>query len=78
MKHKQYSEKLEQVLAQGLKDQNEWTRLQTALVLDDFKKPLEAMEKEAKALIKNDYNKYVARVLNRALNKRYGTSNKVR
>lgn len=78
LKHKQYSEKLEQVLAQGLKDQNEWTRLQTALVLDDFKKPLEAMEKEAKALIKNDYNKYVARVLNRALNKRYGTSNKVR
>ncbi|MDA9597219.1 sulfatase [Flavobacteriaceae bacterium] len=78
LKHKQYSKKLELVLAQGLEDQNEWTRLQTALVLDDFKKPLEALEKEAKTLIKSDYNKYVARVLNRALNKRYGTSNKVR
>ena len=65
-------------LAEGLSSKNEWTRLQTALVIDDFSFAALNLEKKSKELIKNDPNKYVVRVLNHALNELNGTKKKVR
>lgn len=78
LKHKQSTENVIKILSQGLENENEWTRLQTALVLDDFKKPLKTLEKKAQEHVDSDYNKYVVRVLNHGLNQLNGTSNKVR
>ena len=78
LKHKQSSGTLIKILSQGLENENEWTRLQAALVLDDFAKPLEILEKKVQEHIETDYNKYVVRVLNHALNQLHGTSNKVK
>jgi hypothetical protein len=66
------------VLSSGLKAENEWTRLQTALVLDDFQYALKVLEKQSQNLIDSDTNKYVVRVLNHGLNKLNGTLSKVR
>ena len=66
------------MLSKGLKAKNEWTRLQTSLVLDDFKEPLKILEKEVQNHIETDKNKYVVRVLNHGLNLLNGTSKKVR
>ncbi len=78
LKHNHTSENLIKTLSQGLEAENEWTRLQTALVLDDFKEPLKALETKAQKVISNDFNKYVVRVLNRGLNRLNNTSNIVR
>lgn len=78
LKHQSGSKKIIKTLSMGLKAADEWTRLQTALVLDDFDMPLRALEKEAQHCIEKDYNKYVIRVLNHALNNLNGTSNRVR
>lgn len=78
LKHQSGSKKIIKTLSMGLKAEDEWTRLQTALVLDDFDMPLRALEKEAQYRIEKDYNKYVIRVLNHALNNLNGTSNQVR
>jgi uncharacterized sulfatase len=72
------SKEVIKILAEGLEAENEWTRLQTALVLDDFETALKQLVPAAKKSIKQDYNKYVVRVLNRGLNKLYGTSNTVK
>jgi len=72
------SKEVIKILAEGLEAENEWTRLQTALVLDDFQTALKQLVPAAKKSIKQDYNKYVVRVLNRGLNKLYGTSNTVK
>ena len=66
------------VLSNGLKAENEWTRLQTALVLDDFQYALKVLEKQSQNLIDSDNNKYVVRVLNHGLNELNGTLNKVK
>jgi len=78
LKHDSYSKKLMKVLSSGLKAENEWTRLQTALVLDDFQYALKVLEKQSQNLIDSDTNKYVVRVLNHGLNELNGTSRKVR
>ena len=65
-------------LSEGLNDENEWTRLQSALVIDDFTFAVRNLEKKSNEMIKNDPNKYVVRVLNHALNVYNGTDNKVR
>ena len=65
-------------IAEGLAADNEWTRLQSALVADDFNYAIQNLESESKNLVKNDPNKYVVRVLNHALNALNGTNNKVR
>ncbi len=78
LKHESYSKELIKVLSSGLKAENEWTRLQTALVLDDFQYALKVLEKQSQNLIDSDTNKYVVRVLNHGLNELNGTSRKVR
>ena len=78
LKHQQHSKKLIDVLSKGLKAENEWTRLQAALVLDDFESVLKALKNQAQNLINTDSNKYVVRTLNHGLNQLLGTSNKVR
>ena len=65
-------------LAEGLDNDNEWTRLQSALIIDDYSFTIRNLEKKSKEMIKNDPNKYVVRVLNHALNIYKGTNNKVR
>ena len=65
-------------IAEGLDNDNEWTRLQSALIIDDFNFAIQNLESESKNLVKNDPNKYVVRVLNHALNIYNGTNNKVR
>mgnify|MGYP003305024342 CR=1 FL=1 len=62
-------------LAEGLDNDNEWTRLQSALIIDDFSFAVRNLEKKSKEMIKNDPNKYVVRVLNHALNIYNGTDN---
>jgi len=78
LKHDSYSKELMKLLSSGLKAENEWTRLQTALVLDDFHYALKVLEKQSQNLIDSDTNKYVVRVLNHGLNELNGTSRKVR
>ena len=78
LKHESYSKELIKVLSSGLKAENEWTRLQTALVLDDFQYALKVLEKQSQNLIDSDTNKYVVRVLNHGLNELNGTLRKVR
>ena len=78
LKHQQHSKKLIDVLSRGLKAENEWTRLQAALVLDDFENVLKELKNQAQNLIITDSNKYVVRTLNHGLNQLLGTSNKVR
>ena len=65
-------------ISEGLAADNEWTRLQSALIIDDFSFAVRNLEKKSKEMIKNDPNKYVVRVLNHALNIYNGTDNKVR
>ena len=76
--HQSSSKKIIKILSDGLNAENEWTRLQTALVLDDFLEVLKELESKANNLIRTDSNKYVVRVLNHAINDLNGTSNKVR
>ena len=78
LRHESQSEELMKVLSNGLKAENEWTRLQTALVLDDFQNAHKVLEKRSQNLIDSDTNKYVVRVLNHGLNELNGTSNKVK
>ena len=78
LKHRHTNKSLIELLSKGLKARNEWTRLQTSLVLDDFKEPLKILEKEVQNHIETDKNKYVVRVLNHGLNLLNGTSKKVR
>ena len=78
LKHRSSSNKIFKILSQGLEAENEWTRLQAALVLDDFQDVLRALEDEAKNQINSDPNKYVVRVLNHGLNNLNETMNKVR
>ena len=78
LKHGFLSENAINKLYEGLSAENEWTRLQSALVIDDFDYAVQKLEKESKNLIKTDPNKYVVRVLNHAVNVLNGTENKVR
>ena len=61
-------------LKTGLIDNNEWTRLQSALVIDEFKIAAKKLENYIKKSKANDKNKYVVRVVNRSLNKLNNTN----
>jgi len=63
-------------LSAGLKDKNEWTRLNAALVLDEIDEKAEPLIPDLKGVM-DDENKYVVRVANRALNQMQGTNNVV-
>ena len=78
LKNQHSSKQIINTLVSGLESDNEWTRLQTALVLDDFSEVMKTLEDKAQELIKTDYNKYVVRVLNHGLNQLRGTDNEVR
>jgi len=78
LKNQHSSKQIINTLVRGLESDNEWTRLQTAMVLDDFSEVMKTLEDKAQELIKTDYNKYVVRVLNHGLNQLRGTDNEVR
>ena len=78
LKHGSQSKKIINILSEGLEAQNEWTRLQTALVLDDFQQALKILENQSQNLVSTDTNKYVVRVINHGLNQLNGTSIKVK
>jgi arylsulfatase A-like enzyme len=61
-------------LKMGLIDNNEWTRLQSALVIDEFKIATKKLENYIEKSKANDKNKYVVRVVNRSLNKLNNTN----
>ena len=69
LKHENKSEDLLTPLKLGFKSNNEWTRLQAALVVDDFSYVAGAIEKIIQKKKESDPNKYVVRVVNHALNK---------
>jgi len=64
-------------LSAGLKDNNEWTRLNAALVLDEIDEKARPLIPDLQSVM-DDENKYVVRVANRALNQMLGTNNVVR
>lgn len=64
-------------LSSGLKSENEWTRLNAALVLDEIDEKARPAIADLQSVM-NDKNKYVVRVANRALNQMLGTNNVVR
>ena len=68
LKHENKSEDLLTPLKVGFKSNNEWTRLQAALVADDFSYVAGAIEKIIQKKKESDPNKYVVRVVNHALN----------
>jgi N-sulfoglucosamine sulfohydrolase len=72
------SEKSIEVLKNEIQSQDEWTRLLTAQVLDEIDEKAKPLESQLqKAIAKNDTNKYVIRVANRALNELNKTNNVV-
>ena len=58
----------------GFKSKNEWTRLQAALVADDYSFIADALENTIEKQKESDPNKYVVRVVNHALNSLNKTS----
>ncbi|MDX1285929.1 MAG: sulfatase-like hydrolase/transferase, partial [Draconibacterium sp.] len=64
-------------LSAGLKDKNEWTRLNAALVLDEIDEKARPLIPDLQSVM-DDKNKYVVRVANRALNQLLGTNNVVK
>jgi arylsulfatase A-like enzyme len=72
----QESEGLKALAAQ-LKSTNEWTRLSSALVLDEIDEKARPLIPNLKSVM-TDQNKYVVRVANRALNQMQGTNNVVK
>jgi len=66
------------VLISELKSQNEWVRLNAAIVLDEIGEKARPAIDALKEALKDKENKYVVRVANHALNVLLGTSNSVR
>ncbi|NQU52909.1 MAG: sulfatase-like hydrolase/transferase [Bacteroidetes bacterium] len=64
-------------LAAQLKNSNEWTRLNSALVLDEIGEKARPVIADMQSVM-NDENKYVVRVANHALNQLQGTNNIVK
>jgi uncharacterized sulfatase len=64
-------------LSAGLKDKDEWTRLNAALVLDEVGEKARPLIQDLQSVM-NDKNKYVVRVANHALNAMLGTENVVK
>jgi len=66
------------VLISELKSQNEWVRLNSAIILDEIGEKARPAIGALKEALKDKENKYVVRVANHALNVLLGTSNRVR
>jgi arylsulfatase A-like enzyme len=64
-------------LSEQLKNSNEWTRLNAALVLDEIDEKARPLIPDLMSVM-DDNNKYVVRVANRALNQMQGTNNMVK
>tara|TARA_B110000037_G_C17022127_1_gene465784 strand:- start:737 stop:1174 length:438 start_codon:yes stop_codon:yes gene_type:complete len=64
-------------LSEGLKDKDEWNRLNAALVLDEIGEKARPAINDLQSVMK-DQNKYVVRVVNHALNMLLNTTNEVR
>ena len=65
-----------QILTKELKSSDEWVRLSATQVLDEIDDVAKPAINDLKAVM-DDENKYVVRVVNRALNQLLGTDNKV-
>jgi len=66
------------VLESGLRDPDEWVRLQAATALDEIGELARPVIPAMKKALNDKHNKYVVRVVNRALNVLEGTNNQVR
>jgi uncharacterized sulfatase len=66
------------VLSAGLEDDNEWARLQAAIVLDSIGEMARPAAGALKRALTDQPNKYITRVANHALNVMNGTNNTVR
>ena len=65
------------VLAKELESEHQWGRLAAAIVLDEMDDQARPAIAPLKKALKNQPNKYIIRVANRALNEMLGTDNKV-
>ncbi len=65
-------------LAEDLKAQNEWARLEAAIVLDELDEIVRPKVADLQDALIDQPNKYIVRVANRALNELLGTSNTVK
>ncbi len=66
------------VLASALKGDQQWARLQAAIVLDELDTAAQPLVDDLRACLNDQPNKYITRVANRALNELLGTENQVR
>ena len=74
LKHENEPQDLLAPIKNGFKSKNEWTRLQAALVADDYSFIADALENTIEKQKESDPNKYVVRVVNHALNSLNKTS----
>jgi uncharacterized sulfatase len=65
------------VLTEELKGEYEWGRLAAAIVLDEMDEQARPAMPALKAALKNQPNKYIVRVANRAINELAGTNHQV-
>jgi len=65
------------LLEKRLSDRNEWARLEAAIVLDELDESARPVLPAMKAGLKEQPNKYIIRVLNKAVNDLEGTANRV-
>jgi N-sulfoglucosamine sulfohydrolase len=66
------------VLIAAMEDDNQWARLQAAIVLDNINEMARPAEAVLKKALTDQPNKYITRVANRALNVMNGTENAVK
>ena len=65
------------VVADAMKGDNEWARLEAAIVLDELDESARPVLKDLQAGLVKQPNKYIVRVSNKAVNDLLGTDNKV-
>ena len=66
------------VLKKALAGPHQWARLEAAIVLDEMEEQARPLIPELKKALRNQPNKYIVRVANRALNDLLNTNNEVR
>lgn len=65
------------VLSAALAGENQWARLEAAIVLDELDETARPALESLQAALKDQPNKYIVRVANKAVNDLLGTENKV-
>jgi len=65
------------VVANAMKGDNEWARLEAAIVLDELDEAARPTFEDLQAGLVDQPNKYIVRVSNKAVNDLLGTDNKV-